>query len=180
MAETRDQSIVKVIRQYSQRLFGFIRGRVSREEDAEDILQEVWYQLTRVVDIEELQSISGWLFQTARSKIIDRYRKKKDLILDEGLFEQGDGFSDIMLETDRLPEDEFFKEVFWEELMAALDELPPNQREVFVKHELEGMTLQEIAEEQQDKLKTVISRKRYAVQHLKRRLQQLYDELNDL
>ena len=181
MADAKEQSITQVITAYSQRLFGFIRGRVRTEEDAQDILQDVWYQLSRGVDLEELENVGSWLFRTARNRIIDRYRKKGEVSMDERLFgDEGDVAEQRLLDEMPFPDDEFFGEVFWEELMAALDELPVKQREVFVMNEMDGLTLQEIADETGAKLKTIISRKRYAVQHLRKRLKELYDELNDL
>lgn len=177
MSEGQNQSITSVIKTYSTRLFRFIRGRVRTEEDAEDILQDVWVSLNSVVDLEAIENISGWLFRNARNRIVDRYRKRKE----ESLTDQfGDETNDLMLSSDALPDDEFFQEVFWEELMAALDTLPEKQREVFVKNELDGLTLQEIADEAGEKLKTIISRKRYAVQELRKRLQEIYDEFNEL
>ncbi len=181
MAESQGSNIVNVVKSYSQRLFSFIRGRVRSEEDAEDILQDVWLQLSRVVDLEDLENVGSWLYRTARNRIIDRYRKKTDLPMGDEFFdEDSDDAQSLLLGEDAIPEDEFFSEIFWEELMAALDELPDKQREVFVKNELDGMTLQEIADELGTNLKTVISRKRYAVARLRERLQELYNELNDL
>lgn len=177
MAGAQDQSIVNVIGDYGQRLLAFIRSRVRSQEDAEDILQDVWYQLSRGVDLEELENVGSWLYKTARNRIVDRYRKKSEITLSDRL---ADDEEVLLLDELDLPNDEFFSEVFWEELMSALDGLPTAQREVFVRNEIDGLTLQEIADDQGANLKTVISRKRYAVQHLRKRLQDLYDELNEL
>lgn len=184
MAKSSPRTIGATVKQYGNRLLRFIRGQVKSEEDAEDILQDVWYQLSKVVDLDGIESLSGWLFQVARNRITDGYRKKKekplsDLTLDdEG--EDDVNFREILLADPQSSEDQFFKDLFWEELMRALDELPQNQRDVFVQNELEEKTLQEIADETGENLKTVISRKRYAVQHLRKRLRNLYDELNNL
>ncbi|WP_460907216.1 RNA polymerase sigma factor [Spirosoma areae] len=183
MAEPPKRTIIETVRQYGSRLSRFIRGQVKSDEDAEDILQDVWYQLSKVVDLEGIESMSGWLFQVARNRITDTYRKKKEGALSDLMLEnEEDGFSfrEILLADAETPEDQFFKDIFWEELMKALDELPENQRTVFVQNELEDSTLQEIADQTGENLKTIISRKRYAVQHLRKRLKTLYDELDNL
>lgn len=175
-------TILSTVRNYGNRLFRFIRGRVRTEEEAEDILQDVWVQLSRLGNLDEIESLSGWLYQVARNRITDTYRQKGTESLDDLSYEDEDGnlnVKEILLSDSHSPEDEFFKEVFWQTLMSALDELPENQRQVFVWNELEDLTLQEIADKTQENLKTIISRKRYAVQHLRQRLQALYDELNN-
>jgi RNA polymerase sigma factor (sigma-70 family) len=175
-------TILSTVRRYGSKLFRFIRGRVRSEEEAEDILQDVWVQLSRLSNLEEVESISAWLYQVARNRITDTYRKKDTESLEELAFEDEDGnldFKEILLSDSQSPEDAFFKEIFWDALMQALDELPENQRQVFVWNELEDLTLQEIADKTNQNLKTIISRKRYAVQHLRQRLQALYDELNN-
>ncbi|AKD56273.1 RNA polymerase sigma factor [Spirosoma radiotolerans] len=182
MADPPKRNIIETVKQYGSRLSRFIRGQVKSDEDAEDILQDVWYQLTKVVDLDGIESMSGWLFQVAKNRITDAYRKKKEDSLSELMSEDDDDFRfrDILLADAETPEDQFFKDIFWEELMKALDELPENQRMVFVQNELEDLTLQEIADQTGDNLKTIISRKRYAIQHLRKRLQRLYDELDNL
>ncbi|MBD2755415.1 RNA polymerase sigma factor [Spirosoma validum] len=183
MAEPPKRTIIETVKQYGNRLSRFIRGQVKSDEDAEDILQDVWYQLSRVVDLDGIESISGWLFQVARNRITDTYRKKKEDALSDTEFDDEDGnisFREILLADAETPEDQFFKDIFWDELMRALNELPENQRIVFVQNELEDKTLQEIADQSGENLKTIISRKRYAVQHLRKRLQTLYDELDKL
>ncbi|SOD80166.1 RNA polymerase sigma factor [Spirosoma fluviale] len=183
MAETPGRTILETVKQYGTRLSRFIRGQVKSDEDAEDILQDVWYQLARVVDLDGIESISGWLFQVARNRITDTYRKKKDDSLSDLMGDEDEDdyrFRDILLADAETPEDQFFKDIFWEELMKALNELPENQRVVFIQNELEDRTLQEIADAAGENLKTIISRKRYAVQHLRKRLQRLYNELDNL
>lgn len=177
-------TILSTVRNYGSKLFRFIRGRVRTEEDAEDILQDVWVQLSRLSNLDEVESLSGWLYQVARNRITDNYRQRErdtDSLDDLG-YEDEDGnlnVREILFSDSESPEDEFFKEIFWQTLMSALDELPEKQRQVFVWNELEDLTLQEIADKTQENLKTIISRKRYAVQHLRQRLQALYDELNN-
>lgn len=170
--------VVQVVRDYGTRLFRFIRGRVGSDEDAEDILQDVWYQLSRSVNIEEIEQISGWLYRVARNKIVDRYRKQQPDSLEDYRYGDEGAFSlqDILLAEATDPATEDLKELFWQELLVALEELPDKQRRVFVANELEGQTLQQIADEGGEKLKTIISRKGYAVKHLRRRLEALYHE----
>ena len=183
MAETPKRNIIETVKQYGNRLSRFIRGQVKSDEDAEDILQDVWYQLTKVVDLDGIESMSGWLFQVAKNRITDTYRRKKEDSLSDLMSDDEDDdfrFREILLADAETPEYQFFKDIFWEELMRALDELPENQRTVFVQNELEDRTLQEIADQTNENLKTIISRKRYAVQHLRKRLQNLYDELDKL
>lgn len=175
-------TILSTVRNYGSKLFRFIRGRVRTEEDAEDILQDVWVQLSRLSNLDEVESLSGWLYQVARNRITDSYRQRDTESLDDLGYEDEEGnlkVREILFSESQSPEDEFFKEIFWQTLMSALDELPEKQREVFVQNELEDLTLQEIADQTQENLKTIISRKRYAVQHLRQRLQALYDELNN-
>lgn len=181
MVEQAPRNITTIVKDYGNRLLGFIRGKVKSEEDAEDILQEVWYQLSGVADLNGLESASGWLYQVARNRITDFYRKRKTVSLDDFSYENEEGewsYGDLMLmDGDAQPELALMKEVFWEELMTALEELPENQRTVFIKNELDDMTLQEIAEQSGENLKTIISRKGYAVKHLRKRLSGLYQEL---
>lgn len=183
MNNTKQHTITSVVKDYGARLFNFIRGRVNTDEDAEDILQDVWFQVSNLVNIDEVESISGWLYRVARNKLTDKYRKKKDLLLEDTGYnsdEAGMPMMDLLAAEDDSPELKQFKSFFWDELMAALDELPENQRQVFVWNELEDMTLQEIADKTGEKLKTIISRKGYAVKHLRSRLADLYNELNML
>lgn len=181
MAEmaTQKQNIIKTIKAYSKQLFGFIRSRVNTNEDAEDILQDVWYQLSNHQEKETIENISGWLHRVARNKITDSYRKKRDELLEDYSYYDEDNelhVMDILQADNHTPETEHLRQLFWEELMAALSELPENQKQVFILNELEDKTLQEIADMQNENLKTIISRKRYAVQHLRNRLENLYND----
>lgn len=181
MPEKSDKNIVGAVTKYSKQLYQYIRKKVKSTEDAEDVLQEVWYQLSNIADLEALGSVSGWIYQVARNKVTDLYRKKKPESLEDFGYEDEDGtlnFKEILLLDDSgNPELALFKEVFWKELLAALDELPENQRQVFVMHEIEDHTLQEIATKLDENIKTIISRKGYAVKHLRKRLTHLYQEL---
>ena len=179
MADQSKPKVVQIAKDYGSRLFGFIRGKVASNEDAEDILQEVWFQLSRTVNVEDIDQISGWLFKVARNKIVDRHRKKKTDFLDDYDTQGEDGVSfvqQILTADVNDPETADLKDLFWQELIGALDELPENQRRVFVQNELEDLTLREIADETGENLKTIISRKGYAVKHLRKRLVALYEE----
>lgn len=179
MAEQRERKISNVINEYGNRLFRFVRGRVSTNADAEDITQEVWYQLSRVIELDSIEQISGWLFRVARNRITDNYRKQKPDLLEDKTYDNDEGsfpLKDILMAESISPEDENLKELFWEELFIALDELPENQKNVFVWNELEDETFQQIADRTGENIKTLISRKRYAVQHLRLRLEALYQE----
>ena len=180
MLELPGQKLIKTVKDYGNRLFRFIRGRVKSNEDAEDILQDIWYQLSNAVNIDEIEQMSGWLFQVARNKITDKYRKKKTQSIEDFSVQDEDGdisFIHILLESNFNPETEYLRDVFWEELMIALDELPENQKLVFVLNEMEDLTLQQIADETGENLKTIISRKAYAVKYLRKRLENVYQEI---
>lgn len=182
MSELKTTSITKAIQQFGKNLLGFVRGRVKTTEDAEDIVQDVWYQLSKLNNIAELENVSAWLYEVARNKITDKSRKKTNLALEDYVYENDDGdfnFKEILLLDDsNNPELGLFKEIFWKEFQLAIEELPPNQKEVFLLNEMEDMTLQEIAEQKGENLKTIISRKGYAVKHLRNKLNYLYKELN--
>jgi len=180
-SEQKTSSISKTIQEFGEKLFGFVRKKVKTTEDAEDILQEVWFQLSNLSDIAELDNVSAWLYEVARNKITDKARKKKNLSIEEYGYETEDGefnFKEILLMDDTgNPELSFFKELFWKEFQQAIEELPANQKEVFILNEIEDMTLQQIADNKGEKLKTIISRKGYAVKHLRSKLNYLYQEL---
>lgn len=183
MPDKSKNTITQTVTKYGNKLLSFIRGRVNSSEDAEDILQDVWYQFAKLTNIDEIENISGWLYFVARNKITDLYRKKKTSSLEEMSYENDDedafSIKDVLLLDDRYsPELAFYKEFFWEELMAALNELPENQKQVFILNEIEDITLQQIADMQGENVKTVISRKGYAVKYLRKRIRHLYTELN--
>ena len=178
--QPKQNSVVQAVRDYSKRLSLFIRKRVRSVEDAEDILQDVWYQLSNVVDLSQIEQLNAWLFRVARNKITDRYRRQTpEDSLDSMGFEDDDGtwhIADILLADATTPETQYMRDLFWAELIAALDELPEAQRQVFILNELEDKTLQDIADATGENLKTIISRKGYAVKHLRKRLNVLYEE----
>lgn len=181
MPSSTGKNIASVISQFGRRLLGFIRQRVGNEADAEDILQDVWYQLTTTVDTEPIEQISGWLFAVARNKIIDRYRRRQPASLDSLLPETDEpGAADlagILLDKSHNPETANLRALFWKTLQEALDELPEEQRTVFIQNELEGIPFKDIAAATGEKVNTLISRKRYAVLFLRERLLTLYQEI---
>jgi RNA polymerase sigma factor (sigma-70 family) len=178
----KSKNIIKAVGDYGKGLFSFIRGKVTTEADAEDILQDVWLQLSNITDTDDIDHLKGWLFKVARNKIIDKGRKRTEQLIDDLIDEHDDDnydFADILLTDDNDPESVYLKELFWDELFDALQELPEKQRQVFVWNELEDKTLQQIADETGENLKTIISRKGYAVKYLRNRLQQLYNDFLD-
>lgn len=180
MAAQRNKNITDTIAAISNKLFGFIKQRVANTQDAEDILQDVFYQFAG--NTEPIEKASSWLFTVARNKITDNYRKHKLPLADDVLNvaeteEENFNWKEILLPADSTPETEYLRNMFWEELQTALDELPANQREVFIKNEIEGIPFKDIAIQSGDAVATLISRKRYAVLHLRQRLQVLRDEL---
>jgi len=180
LAEEKSQNIIQAVQDYGKRLFSFIRGRVKTDEDAEDILQDVWYQFSNAVDTESIQQVSAWLFTVARNKITDKYRKQKPVSIEDFVYEDEDGevnYKDLLLADPTTPEDTELLKLFWEELFKALEELPEEQRQVFVWNELEDMTFREISEKTGENIKTLISRKRYAVSFLRKRLENIYTDL---
>lgn len=176
-------NISEIVSEYGSRLTGFIRSRVKRLEDAEDIFQEVFYQLTEADRLmKPIDEMAAWLFTVARNRITDLYRKKKPELLPE--FYTDEEFESIGAELGELlhnngdtPETEYIRSLVWDELAAALADLPPEQREVFELTEFEGLPFKEIAELTGAPVNTLISRKRYAVLYLRERLNVLYDEL---
>lgn len=180
MTTDRKRNITQVITDYSKRLMGFIRKRVNNEADAEDILQDVFYQF--VGNTQPIEQMTAWLFTVARNKIIDRQRKKRpealeDLFGEEEGEEGGLNWTEFLFDASDNPEKDYLRTLFWEELNNALSELPEEQRQVFILNELEGVPFKEIAERTGETVNTLLSRKRYAVLHLRNRLGALKDEL---
>ena len=180
MTADRKRNITQVITDYSKRLMGFIRKRVNNEADAEDIMQDVFYQF--VGNTQPIEQMTAWLFTVARNKIIDRQRKKKpealeDLFGEEESEESGLNWTEFLFDASDNPEKDYLRTLFWEELNNALNELPKEQKQVFILNELEGVPFKEIAERTGETVNTLLSRKRYAVLHLRNRLSVLKDEL---
>ncbi|MBN8836570.1 MAG: RNA polymerase sigma factor [Sphingobacteriia bacterium] len=178
MANGQKRNITDIINSYSKRLMGFIRKRVTNEADAEDILQDVFYQL--MGNTQPIEQLTGWLFAVARNKIIDRSRKHKPVLIDDLFFSDDEDtidWTDFFTDGTNNPEKEFLRSLFWETLNNALNELPEEQKIVFIKNELEGVPFKDIARETGEAVSTLLSRKRYAVLHLREKLQTLKNEL---
>ncbi len=180
MPPEKQSYLLQSIRSYGKDLLGFIRKRVRNDADAEDILQDVWYQLSTWVNVAPIEQTGAWLYKVARNRIIDKKKKKSEELIDHpGVGdEETDSLLSLMPADSSTPETEYFKNLFWEQLFQALDELPSEQKEVFVWQELEGISFDELAKRTGEKVQTLVSRKRYAVLHLRKRLKQLYHELN--
>lgn len=167
------------------KLLGFIRNRVSTVEEAEDILQDVFYQFVVGFDtIESLDRVTSWLYSVARNKIIDRYRrdavrpKKTDFEFAASKDDQGPlTLQEILPDLDNSPESAMLREAIWDEITEALAELPIEQREIFILNEMEEKGFREISEETGVSINTLLSRKRYAIMALRKRLQKFYDEV---
>ena len=178
MSDEHKNSITQTINNYSKRLFSYIKGKVKSNEDAEDILQDVFYQLA--VSTTPIEQLSAWLFTTARNKITDSYRKMRPELLEEifgGNEEDEFSWEEILFSENNDPETEYLRTIFWNTLQNALNELPPEQKDAFVMHELEDISFDEISKQTTVPVATLISRKRYAVLHLRERLEILKDEL---
>lgn len=177
----QDQRISEVIARDESRLRNFIRRRVADRDDAEDILQDVFYQLVEANRLlMPIDHVTAWLFRVARNRIIDLFRKKKPETFSEIAVANEEGellpLEDLLPSPDAGPEARYVRNLLLDELELALDELPEEQRNVFVAHELEGRSFKEIAAETGVNLNTLLARKRYAVLHLRERLQSIYDE----
>ena len=181
MVREQDREIVEAVERQRSRLRNFIRKRVADPSDVEDILQDVFLELVDAYRLmKPIEQAGAWLFRVARNKIIDRFRKKKPRPLadlpssseeDETLSIEG-----FLPSKDAGPEAAYARNVLLEELEEALDELPEEQRRVFIANEIEGRSFKELAAETGASINTLLSRKRYAVLHLRRRLQAAYEE----
>ncbi len=181
MTESKANSITAIVHDYRRRLLGFIRKRVTNEADAEDILQDVFYQL--LGNKEPIDQVASWLFTVARNKIIDSKRKKQPLATDF-LFsntedaEMGE-WMDILMDDSSNPETVYLRNLFQETLKEALSELPEEQKQAFVLNELDGIPFKQISDETRVPVNTLISRKRYAVLYLREKLAVLHDALKN-
>ena len=180
MSAERNKNITQTFKSLSKKLFGFIKQRVNSNEDAEDILQDVFYQFAG--NPEPIEQASSWLYKVAHNKITDSYRKKKLPLADDVFsgIETDEAMMDwkeIFLPTTSTPETEYLRSLFWEALQEALAELPVEQSEAFVQNEIEGIAFKDIEKQTGVSVATLISRKRYAVLHLRERLSVLKNEL---
>jgi RNA polymerase sigma factor (sigma-70 family) len=183
MALEQDQRISEVVRREQSRLGNFIRRRVPDPRDAEDILQDVFYELVEANRLlMPIEHVTAWLFRVARNRITDLFRKKRPESFSNTAVAHEDDeddllqFEDLLPSPDAGPEALYARSVLLDELALALSELPEQQREVFVAHELKGRSFKEMAAATGVSVNTLLSRKRYAVLHLRERLQSIYDE----
>src|SRR6266436_1615689 len=177
----QDRQISEIVAEERSRLRNFIRRRVPDPSDAEDIVQEVFYELVEANRLlMPIEHVTGWLFRVARNRITDLFRKKKPDRFSEAAIEDEDGellrIEELLPSREGGPEALYFRNALLDELEIALGELPDEQREVFVAHELEGRSFKEMAAETGVSVNTLLSRKRYAVLHLRERLQSIYDD----
>lgn len=190
MSMEQNEQIAAAVRRERGRLQAFIRRRVLDDGEAEDILQDVLYELVAAYRrLQPLEEVGAWLFRVARNRITDFFRKKRPVPMDlsaddgstHGAVDVPDGadrpvLDELLLLVDEAPDAAFAREALLDQLTAAIDELPPEQREVFVAHELDGTSFKDIAARSGIPLNTLLARKHYAVKHLRRRLQGAYDE----
>ena len=179
----QDRQIAEVVAQQQSRLGNFIRKRVPNPADAEDLLQEVLFELVQAHRLlMPIETVTGWLYRVARNRITDWFRKKKPEPFSDAALEDESGeilaIEDLLPSPDDGPEALYFRRVLLDELRGAIDELPPEQRAVFIAHELEGRSFDELAAETSVNRNTLLARKRYAVLHLRKRLQQIHDDFD--
>ena len=180
-------SIAQTFATYRERLLKFIRSRVRALEDAEDILSDVFYNFARVNDLANpVEQTAAWLYRAARNRIIDHYKKKKDIPFSAFIDEDDGGddnddlsdFIDILSADENTPETEMLRSLVWDAIKNALNELPPSQRDIFIQTEFEGLPVNEIAEKTGVPVNTLLSRKHYAVRFLREKLREIYADLS--
>ena len=181
-SSAQDREIAATVRRERGRLLAFIRRRVLDAAEAEDVLQEALYELVAAYRLmQPVEQAGAWLMRVARNRIIDRFRKKKpELLADQGVeFDEDEdvgGLEDLLPSPDDGPDAVAIRQLMLERIEAALDELPPEQRDVFIAQELEGASFKELAARWNVTVSALLSRKRYAVLYLRKRLQAAYDE----
>jgi RNA polymerase sigma factor (sigma-70 family) len=184
MTTEQDQRISAALKADGARLKNFIRKRVADEADAEDILQEVFFEFVEAYRLmKPIEQVGAWLFRVARNRIIDRFRKRsRELQREEPVNEDGErlALEDLLPSPDAGPEAEYARSMLLAALDDAIDELPEEQREVFIAHEIEGRSFKEMASETGLSVNTLLSRKHYAVLHLRERLKNIYEEFTRL
>jgi RNA polymerase sigma factor (sigma-70 family) len=180
-----DRRIGDAIEREQNRLRNFIRKRVADIDDAEDILQDVFYELVEAIRLmKPIEHVSGWLYRVARNRITDLFRQKRAHVSTDdpvaGPGEESLLFEDLLPSPDAGPEAAYARQVLLEELDAALDELPDEQRDIFIAHEIEGRSFKELAAETGLSVNTLLARKHYAVLRLRQRLRAIYDEFRSM
>jgi len=181
MTAEQDHRISEILAREQARLRNFIRRRVADEGDAEDILQDVFYELVEAYRLmKPVEQVGAWLYRVARNRIIDRFRKKKPVVFADtgGVSEDGEmlRLEDLLPSPDAGPDAAYARSVLLQELEDAVDELPQEQREVFVGHEVEGYSFKELSARTGVSVNTLLSRKHYAVVYLRQRLRTIHDE----
>jgi RNA polymerase sigma factor (sigma-70 family) len=186
VAKANRDNLEKLIAAYQPRLISFIRRRVNNAEDVEDIMQDVFYQLVKTVEtsMRPIEQVAAWLYRVARNMIINRDKKKREEEFPTFRYDK-EGFlaeepSDVLFGNDSepaTPETEYLRSLVWKELEAALSELPPEQRDAFELMELDGLPVKEVAKIAGVPVGTLLSRKHYAVVHLRKRMKELYDDI---
>ncbi len=179
MAFEQDQRITEVVKREQSRLRNFIRRRVPDPRDAEDILQDVFSELVEANRLlMPIEHVTGWLFRVARNRIADLFRKKKPESFPDVADQEGErlAFEDMLPSPEAGPEAQYARNLLLDELEAAIEELPEEQREVFVAHELEGRSFKEISAETGVSVNTLLGRKHYAVLRMRERLRSIYDD----
>ena len=183
--QTEGKNIEKIITEHQPQLKSFIQKRVPNKEDAEDILQDVFFQLIRTIGspLNPIEQVTAWLYRVTRNIIINKGKKRQEEELPVSQYDE-DGavlkdISEILFDDNMpaTPEMEYLRSLVWQELEAALEDLPPEQREIFELTELEGLPVKEIAESMDIPVNTLLSRKHYAVKHLRKRLESLYKDI---
>jgi RNA polymerase sigma factor (sigma-70 family) len=182
MADAQDQRVTETFVREQARLRNFIRRRVPDRADAEDILQDVFYELVEAYRLmKPIEQVGAWMFRVARNRITDLFRKRRPEALEDQHVAAADGefllLEELLPSSDAGPDAAYARSVLLEEIEDALDDLPEEQREVFIAHEIEGRSFKELAAETGLSVNTLLSRKHYAVVHLRERLQGIYDEL---
>lgn len=175
----QNDNICEIVTEYAPRLLGYIRSQTNSREDAEDILQDVFYQLARVSneDGSEIERISSWLYRVARNSILNFWRKKREVSFDTEDPVCEEIAQTLFCNPQDAPDTVLLRNLVWEELDAALSELPPEQREVFCLTVFDGMPVKDISTATGTPVATLLSRKHYAVRHLRKRFHNLYDAL---
>lgn len=182
MTKEQFRVIEQTVEQEKGRLLNFIRKRVKREEDAEDIMQDVFFQLVNMYDsIGNIEKVTSWLYTVARNKITDSFRKKRPELLDDrvtyGNDEEKLFLQDILPDLSNDPDELILRDMIWTAIQEGLSELPIEQREVFVGHEFDDKSFKDMAKQTGETVNTLLSRKRYAVLYLRKKLKELYENL---
>jgi RNA polymerase sigma factor (sigma-70 family) len=176
------ENVADLVKKYYPPLKSFIQRRVANREDAEDIVQDVFYQLIKTFEANPIEQVAGWLYRVARNMIINKGKKKREEKLPVYQYDEGgdilNEFSKVLFNDDApTPETEYLRSLVWQELETTLSELPPEQREAFELTELDGLPVKEVANAVGISVNTLLSRKHYAVKHLRKRLEGLYNEI---